>query len=421
MLNRNSPAAIALLVGFSLTAHAAEHSETPHFVAETFTANKTNYAPRWLENDFVNGWGIAIRPAGAGGHFWITAKDVSYEYVGDVRQSPEALLRSMHTDALKYVKLPVGGGDKFATGVVFSDSTEHFVISQTVPDTEQITAPAKFLFASDGGIVSAWTERKKTDGSFDRSGEALKVIDQSAIGAQFFGLALNAAYDRLYVADFGAAPAIKVFDGKFQPLPLAFDQPFDTNKNGKVDAGEYAPFNIQLLPVNEGETDAARKPHLFVTYAKTQKCPKAAQAEKVCAKNALWPGEEDTSEPGSGRVAEFTEDGKLVAVWPDAGKLSAPWGVVFAPASWGKLGGALIVGNFGDGTISAYDGATRQFIDVLRDGKGKPVIIDKIWGILFGNGESLGDKDALYFAAGPDDEKDGVFGVLRPLTAAKVD
>lgn len=410
---RLRPALVALLIGFSASVSAGEPVAAPRFAAEIFTANKASYAPRWLEKDFVNGWGVAIRPAGAGGHFWVTAKDVSYEYVGDVRQSPEELLRTMHTDSLKMVKLPVGGDDKFATGVVFSDSTDNFVITQTVPDAEPMTAPAKFLFASDGGIVSAWTERKKDDGSFDRSGEALTVIDQSASGAQFFGLALSAAYDRLYVADFGAAPAIKVFDGKFQPAPIAFDQPFDTNKNGKVDAGEYAPFNIQLLSANAGETDAARQPRLFVTYAKTQKCPKAAQAENACAKNELWPGEEDTRKPGYGRVVEFTEDGKLVAIWPDAGKLSAPWGVAFAPSSWGKLGGALLVANFGDGTIAAYDAATRQFVDVLRDAKGKPVVIDKIWGILFGNGESLGDKDALYFAAGPEDEKDGVFGVLR--------
>lgn len=415
------PALFALLLGVSAAANAAANVAEPRFATEIFTANKASAKPQWVEKDFVNGWGVAIRPAGAGGHFWITAKDVSYEYVGDVRQSPQELLRTMHTDKLKYVKLPVGGADKFATGVVYSDSTENFVITQTIPEAEPITAPAKFLFASDGGIVSAWTERKKEDGSFDRSGEAQAVIDQSAEGAQFFGLALSAAYDRLYVADFGAAPAVKVFDGKFQPLPLAFDQPFDTNKNGKVDAGEYAPFNIQLLPVNEGATDAARQPHLFVTYAKTQKCPKKAQAEKACVKNALWPGEEDTRKPGYGRVAEFTADGKLVAVWPDAGKLSAPWGVALAPASWGKLGGALLVANFGDGMIAAYDGATRKFIDVLRDAKGKPVVIDKVWGILFGNGESLGDKDALYFAAGPDDEKDGIFGVLRPLAAAKAD
>ena len=102
-------------------------------------------------------------------------------------------------------------------------------------------------------------------------------------------------------------------------------------------------------------------------------------------------------------------------VWKDGGKLSAPWGFAFAPESWGKFAGALLVSNLGDGTISAYNSKSTEFIDYIRDAKGNPIKNDKIWGILFGNGESLGDKDALYFAAGPEDETDGVFGSIRPV------
>ncbi len=403
---------VALASIGSLQAAGSTNQPTfhPRLAQNNFVGTNSAYNLTFaLEKALINAWGIAIRPAGAGGHFWVTAKDVSYEYVGDVSQSPDDKLRALHTDNLKYVKLPVGGDDKFATGVVFSDSAKDFIVTQAIAGADPITAPAKFLFASDGGIISAWTERKNPKGGFDRSDKAVSVIDQSSAGAQFFGLAISAAYDRLYAADFGAAPAIKVFDGKFQPLDMRFDQPFDVNKNGKVDAGEYAPFNIQSLVTPSGAS------HLFVAYAKTQKCPKTAIVEKVCAKGDLWPGEEDTSSSGMGRVAEFTEEGKLVAVWPDAGKLSAPWGFAFAPASWGKLGGALLVSNFGSGTIAAYDGTSRKFIELLRDAKGKPAVVEKIWGILFGNGESLGDKDALYFAAGPDDEKAGIFGVLRPI------
>lgn len=388
-----------------LQSTSALAADTPsHFVQHNFVANKKSYKPDVVEKNFVNGWGIAIRPAGAGGHFWVTAKDISYEYVGDVQNSPDEKLRKLHTDNLKYVKLPIGGADNFATGVVFSDSKKDFVITQEIKDAGPITAPAKFLFASDGGIISAWTERKKEDGTFDRSGDAIAVIDQSKDGAQFFGLAISHDYDTLYAADFGDKPAIKAFDGKFQPARITFDQPFDDNKNGKVDAGEYAPFNIQSLNGN-----------LFVAYAKTQACPEEEVAKKTCAKGELFVGEEDTSKPGLGRVAEFTEEGKLVKVWKDGDKLSAPWGFAFAPESWGKFAGALLVSNLGDGTISAYNGKTTEFIDYVRDAKGQPIKNDKIWGILFGNGESLGDKDALYFAAGPEDETDGVFGSIRPV------
>lgn len=387
---------------------AAENAYVDH----VFVANNAVYKPSFaVEKKLINAWGLAIRPAGAGGHFWVTAKDVSYEYVGDVSASADEKLRTLHQDELKVVKLPVGGQDKFATSTVFSSSKDAFVITQKIKGAESITAPVKFLFASDGGIISAWTERKKADGSFDRSGMAETVIDRSKAGAQYFGLAINQANDRIYAANFGVKPGIELFDAAFKPLDVAFDMPFDENKNGVVDAGEYAPFNVQTLATPSGDS------HVFVTYAKTQACPAEAVKKGDCKKGEIFAGEEDTSKPGQGRLAEFTEDGKLVAVWDDAGKLSAPWGMAFAPADFGALSGMLLVGNFGDGTLAAYDQKTRTFIDVMRTAKGKPLVVDKIWGILFGNGQSLGDTNALYFTAGPRDEADGVFGSLRPVTS----
>jgi uncharacterized protein (TIGR03118 family) len=305
----------------------------------------------------------------------------------------------------------VGGKESFATGVVFNGSKDSFVITQPVKNADPITAPAKFLFAADGGIISAWTERKKPDGTFDWPSEAVTVIDASEEGAQFFGLAINKAENRLYAADFGKNPKIHTFDAAFKPVNVVFENPFDDNKNGKVDPGEYAPFNIQGLTTPSGDY------RLFVAYAKTQVCPDEEASEGTCRKGELFVGEEDTRKPGLGRVAEFTEDGKLVAVWNDGEKLSAPWGVVFAPKEgFGALSGHLLVANFGDaneGTIAAFDPKTRTFKDYLRDPNGKPVVIDKVWGLLFGNGESLGDKNALYFAAGPKDETQGLFGSLR--------
>ncbi len=401
-------ASVCLLV-MPITALAKER-----FIQTNLVANDKNYKPEIaLESEFLNAWGIAIRPAGAGGHFWVTAKNISYEYVGDVKAATDEKLRKLHMDELKYVQLPVGGADNFATGVAFSGSKTEFSITQNIDSAEPVTAPAKFIFASDGGIISAWTERRKADGTFDRPLEALPVIDESSQGAQFFGIALSHDYDTLYAADFGAKPAIKVYGGDFKPLSLKFDQPFDDNKNGQVDAGEYAPFNIQAL------TNQAGGNHLFVAYAKTQSCPDEEIKSGTCKKGELFVGEEDTSKPGYGRIAEFTEEGKLVRVWADAGKLSAPWGFAYAPDTWDELKGTLLVSNFGSGTIAAFDQNTGKFKDFLRGKNGKPIMIDKIWGILFGNGVSLGDKDALYFAAGPRDEADGIFGSLRMVSGVK--
>lgn len=398
--------AVVAVNGFVSPAQAQAASGN-RFVQTNLVANRASYAPEILERKLVNAWGLAIRPAGAGGHFWVTGKDISFEYVGDVKASADAKLRPLHMDKLAYVHVPVTGDEQFTTGVVFNDSKDTFVITQDVADAAPITAPAKFLFSGDSGLISAWTERKKDDGSFDRPVDALTVIDRSKDGAQYFGLTLSHDYQKLYAANFGVQPGIEVFEGDFTPSPIRFDQPFDTNTNGMVDPGEYAPFNIQALTTPAGDH------HIFVSYAKTQQCPAAEIKKNHCKKNEIFAGEEDTSKPGQGRIAEFTEDGKLVAVWPDAGKLSAPWGMVFAPQDFGALSGALLIGNFGSGTIAAFDSQTHQFIDVMRNSKGKTVRIEKLWGLLFGNGESLGDRDALYFAAGPKDEKDGVFGSLR--------
>ena len=155
-----------------------------------------------------------------------------------------------------------------------------------------------------------------------------------------------------------------------------------------------------------------------MTYAKTQACPAEEVAKGTCKEGELFAGEEDITKPGQGRLAEFTEEGKLIALWNDGGHLSAPWGLAYAPNNFGALSGALLVANFGDGTIAGFDAKTRVFIDVMRDANGKPIVIDKIWGLLFGNGVSLGDSDALYFTAGPNDETEGLFGSLRVASEA---
>lgn len=403
----------ALLLGTTLISSAA-HASGNAYTQHNFVANKASYsASLATDSRFINAWGISIRPAGAGGHFWVTAKDISYEYVGDVTTSADEKLRTLHQDELKEVKLPVGGKDHTATGTVFNGNKDSFVITQQVKGAEPITSGAKFLFASDGGVISAWTERKRDDGTFDRAAVANKVIDRSADGVQYFGLAINQVNDRIYAANFGKNAGIDTYGADFKPAEVTFDQPFDSNKNGRVDAGEYAPFNIQALTTPSGDH------HLFVTYAKTQACNAEGLAKGDCKKGELYVGEEDTSKPGYGRLAEFTEDGELVAVWEDAGKLSAPWGLAFAPDNFGALSGKLLVANFGDGTIAAFDTKSHRFADVMRNENGKPVKIDKIWGILFGNGASLGDSNALYFAAGPKDETDGVFGSLRAAPTKK--
>src|SRR5262249_5148700 len=120
------------------------------------------------------------------------------------------------------------------------------------------------------------------------------------------------------------------------------------------------------------------------------------------------PGEEDIY-PGYGYISEFDEEGRCLASYEHRSELNAPWGMAIAPADFGVMSGMLLVGNFGDGTIVACDRETRRFVDYLRDGAGKPVVVDGIWGMTFGNGVHLGQANHLYFAAGPNAQEDGLF------------
>ena len=165
--------------------------------------------------------------------------------------------------------------------------------------------------------------------------------------------------------------------------------------------GDYAPFNVQSLALSGANS-------LFVTYAKTQEDP--ANPGHVLA------GEEDSA-AGHGRLAQFDADGRLLAAWDDRGMLNSRWGVAVAPADFGIYSNDLLVGNFGDGTIVAFDPVTHKAFDYLRDPSGNVIAIEGLWGLLFGNGASLGAANHLDFAAGPRDEQDGLFGRLLVSSA----
>jgi uncharacterized protein (TIGR03118 family) len=372
------------------------------FTKHVLVANKAKYKPDIVDPYLINAWGLAIRPAGLGGHFWVGnyGNGTSDEYVGDV--GPMALFQ----DGLKSVSIPNSVIDVSGpTGIVFNPSNG-FVISQSHPNG-RINAPSKFLFGTDSGTVSAWTERVRADGSVDRSEEALTVIDRSKQGSAFFGVTLNTAGTRLYCADFGMPAGIRVYDAKFREIPTKgkFLNPWaipSERRNLTTQPGVFTPFNIQSLTLG-------RKSSLFVAYIKSKPLDDHPWV--------IEPAEEDAG-PTKGRLAQFDFQGNLTARWLDRGMLNAPWGVAVAPENFGSYHGMLLVGNFGDGTIVAFDPRTRKAVDYLRDSNGKPIVVPGIWGILPGNGASLGEKFRLYFAAGPN-EVDGMFGYLEAVAPVR--
>ncbi|MBC8120701.1 MAG: TIGR03118 family protein, partial [Gemmatimonadaceae bacterium] len=116
---------------------------------------------------------------------------------------------------------------------------------------------------------------------------------------------------------------------------------------------------------------------------------------------------------GLGYVVVFSRRGEYLRTFEPSERLNAPWGMAIAPDDFGPLSGALLVGNFGDGTVVGFNLRTGKQIDYLRDAGGVPVQVDGLWGLSFGNGESLGRSNYLYFTAGPNGEEDGLFGSLN--------
>jgi uncharacterized protein (TIGR03118 family) len=229
--------------------------------------------------------------------------------------------------------------------------------------------PAAFIFVTEDGTISAWN-----------GGAATTIeVDQSGNGAVYKGVALgaNAAGPMLYVANFNAG-TVDVFDGKF-----AFVKAAGSFADPNIPTG-FAPFNIANL---NGK--------LYVSYA-------LQDAQK----------HDDVAGAGNGFVDVFDMDGNLQTRLISQGALNSPWGMTIAPATFGAFGGALLVGNFGDGWINAFDPNAGTMLGSLHDVRGNVIAIDGLWGLIFGNGGTGGNANTLYFTAGPDGEQHGLFGSL---------
>lgn len=304
-----------------------------------------------------NGWGIAFNP---NGFVWVADNGTGLSTLYDGLGNPQSLVVAIPgPPTLSQPGLP--------TGIVFNGSGDFAISNGTA------TGPGRFLFAGQDGVISAWAPNVDATHA---------LVAAHVPGASYFGLALtgDGTGNFLYAADFRGGKIDK-FDKNFQQV---------STQGGFADPSiphDFAPFNIQNILGD-----------LYVTYAKRE-------IEDGVA--------EDVPGPGLGYVNVFDAKGALIRRIATRGKLNAPWGLALAPASFGRFANHLLVGNFGDGTINAYD-PSGGFRGQLRGSDNKPLKIDGLWGMAFGNGIQHQPTGTLFFAAGPNDENDGLYGKVTP-------
>ena len=339
---------------------AAGMQNSTGYIQHNLVSNLPNTAIA-TDPNLKNPWGIAFSPTGP---FWISdnGTGVSTVYNGQAHQIP-----SSQSPLVVTIPPPSGSTDPAApTGIVFNGSQDFLV---STPGGKP--APAVFIFATEDGTISGWNPSVSPT-------TAILASDQSSLGAVYKGLAITngGSGSRLFATDFHNN-AVRVFDGQFNQVGSFTDSALPPG---------FAPFgivNIQGL--------------LYVSFA-LQKPPD---------------NEDDQKGPGNGFVDVFSTAGQLMRRLVSGGELNSPWGMAFA-ANFGEFSNALLVGNFGDGEINAYDISTGAFMGKLTNQIGQPIMIDGLWGLIFGNGGQGGNSAVLYFTAGPNDENDGLFGDLQP-------
>jgi uncharacterized protein (TIGR03118 family) len=307
--------------------------------------------------NLVNPWGIAFNP---NAFVWVSDNGTGVATLYDGQGNANPLVVTIPTAS--------GTGTGVPTGITFNSSGD-FAVGPGLP--------SHFLFATEDGVIAAWSSGT----------QAVKMVPAAGAitTAVYKGIAIagNGSAHFLYAADFHNK-RIDVFDAAFKPV---------TAPGGFVDPGvpaSFGPFNIMNI---QGD--------LYVAYAMKETT-----------------GNDEVAGAGLGFVDVFDADGFLLRRVATRGALNAPWGMALAPTAFGKFGNSLLVGNFGDGMINAYDLKNGTPLGQLRTPSNQVLQIDGLWGIAFGNGVLDQPTDVLFFAAGPNDESHGLYGFIEPAPPA---
>jgi len=336
---------------------ATTATSSPTFTQTNLVSDVPGLA-RTTDPNLVNSWGMAL---GLNAGLWVADNGTGKATTYDANGNP------IPTGSPLVVTIPAPGGGTSAPTGVATNGTSGFVIS-----ANGHSGASTELFATENGTIAGWNS------AVDPT-NAVIAVDNSSSHAVYKGLAIgfNASGAFLFATNFHAG-TVDVFDARFQPvhIPGAFKDP-------RIPSS-FAPFGISSI---NGD--------LYVTYAKQD----ATKTDDV-------PG------PGNGFVDIYDTHGKLLQRFTSKGQLNSPWGMAWAPfENFGAFDNALLVGNFGDGSINAFDFDSGAFLGKVSDANGTPIVIPGVWALQFGLGLPNASS-TLYFTAGPDDEQHGLLGTL---------
>jgi len=356
------PLSLAILTTAMLlpTRASAQHYVQTNLVSDVAGAQV-------VDPNLRNGWGLTH---GATTPWWVSANHTGTSTVYDTSTSPPTVKPTVVT-----IPAASPGDQGSPTGIVYNGSPTDFLIEPG--------KAAVFIWVTEDGTVSGWNPAVNATKAIIKVNNSQKPAPGD--GAIYKGatIAEIEGHKYLLAADFHHS-RIDIFDTTFRLV----QPPAGFFVDSQIPTG-YGPFNVQGIG-----------PNVYVAYAKQDS-----------------DREDEVAGPGLGFVDVFTPSGQLLQRLQRGNWLNAPWGMTLAPAFFGEFSHALLVGNFGSGTIAAYNSVTGRFIGNMLTPSGATLAIDGLWGIAFGNGGASGPANSLFFAAGPNDENDGLFGALTPVAS----
>jgi uncharacterized protein (TIGR03118 family) len=345
----------------------AAHAQGNSYKQTNLVSDTQGMAPV-IDPNLVNPWGICIIP---GDPFWI-ADNASPTGVTSLYNTAGAIQGAFT------IAPPAGSSNPATPTGCVGNASGGFNLSGST---------SLFIFDTEDGTISGWTGGTSSILAVDNS-----VKPTPATGAVYKGLALvtNSSGRFLLAANFRSGQ-VEIYDTTFKATQVLGPGAFNDPSLPAVPAGSgspgYAAFGVHVITVSSTSMVA-------VTYALQD-----------------MPMHDPLKIAGSGFVDVFSTDGTMLRRVTADSHLNAPWGVVVPPAGFGgSLAGDLLVGNFGDGAINAYNFSTGAFVDQMKDSNGAPILNASLWDMVFGaGGAQSGDPNTMYITAGLANEMHGLF------------